>query len=96
MNEPPINRWSGAAPILMSLAAFFLVLWMIAKFGVGPHPKHDEGTIDHIFIVLMWLQLPIIAAFVFSGRRELKRIFPILTLQLALWAITAAAAVYLT
>jgi hypothetical protein len=96
MKAKPIERWSALAPIVMSLTALTMVLCAVAKYGLGPHQKHDETGADHLFILLMYLQLPIIAAFVYSGRRELKQLLPVLASQLALWAITAGAAVYLT
>ena len=80
----------------MSLMALTMVLWAIGKYGLGPHQKHDEDGADHIFILLMYLQLPIIAAFVFSSHRQVRQILPVLALQLTLWAITAGVAVYLT
>ncbi len=96
MNEHPINRWNGTAPILMSGAALMMVVFIAGKHGFPPLPRQDENAADHIFIILTFLQIPIIMSFVFSGRRELKRIAPVLALQLSLLAISIAAINYLT
>ena len=93
-SDSPIKQWDGAMPILMSV----IVLLMIAAelIGHGLHaPHHDEGTSDHIAIVLMFGQIPIMFWFVAMRRHAVSRILPTLAIQLALWAFTFVSAVVL-
>src|ERR1700687_5903685 len=88
-----IRSWSAAAPITMSSIVLMLMA-TDALFGLNPLPIHDEGAIDHIAMILMFGQVPIILYFVFNGRREIKRILPVLATQLSLGAIIFAAVHY--
>jgi hypothetical protein len=75
------------------------VLLMIAAELVrhGLHaPRHDEGTSDHIAIILMFGQAPIMFWFVATRRHSVSAILPTLVIQLALWTVTFASAVALT
>lgn len=47
----------------MSFAALVTVISHVALFGIAP--PSDEGTAAHIWQILMALQLPIIAIFLF-------------------------------
>ncbi|MEP7044392.1 MAG: hypothetical protein ABI843_15110 [Dokdonella sp.] len=62
---------SGIAPIVMSLAALFVVLLNLAGNGSAPEP--DEGAAAHTFQLLMIGQLPVIAFFVFRWLRRTPR-----------------------
>jgi len=52
---------SAFLPITMSLLALSLVLFHIAMYGTAR--EADEGTIAHLWQLLMGLQIPIIAFF---------------------------------
>ena len=73
-------------PLLMSLAAFGLILGYVALFGISGVPAQDEGTAAYLFQLLMVLQLPVIGWF---ALRELprapKQASLVLGLQAALW-----------
>lgn len=82
-------------PIIMSVAVLMMIAAELWKYG--PHaPHHDEETIDHIAILLMFGQIPIMFWFAAPGRRLARHVAPILAIQLSLWAITFALAVVLT
>ncbi|WP_109126462.1 hypothetical protein [Dyella sp. C11] len=82
-------------PIIMS--AIVLLMIVVELVQHGPHaPHHDEGTADHIAIMLMYGQIPIMFWFVASRRHPVRRILPVLLLQLALWSGTFVLAVALT
>jgi hypothetical protein len=89
MNKYPI-AWSGVVPIAMSLT--LLLMWIgRGVIGVNPLPIHDEDAIDHVGMLLMYGQVPVIAYFVFNSRRQIKRTLPLLGVQLSLWALVLAA-----
>lgn len=52
---------SAFLPITMSLLALSLVLFHIAMYGTAR--EADEGTVAHLWQLLMGLQIPIIAFF---------------------------------
>jgi hypothetical protein len=91
----PIRQWDGAMPVIMSANVLLLIAAELWKYG-PPVPHHDEGTIDHIAILLMFGQIPIMFWFAASGRRLARHVAPTLAIQLSLWAITFALAVGLT
>jgi hypothetical protein len=94
-NGAPIRQWDGAMPILMSLVVLLMVV--VEVFQHGFHAlHHDETTADHIAIILMFGQVPIMFWFVAKRRYPALRILPTLAAQLALWSITFASAVTLT
>ena len=94
-NGAPIRQWDGVMPILMSIVVLLMVAVELWKYG--PHlVHHDEGTADHIAILLMFGQIPIMFWFAASGRQHVRTILPTLVIQLSLWAITFALAVTLT
>ena len=52
---------SAFLPIAMSFIALSLVLFHIAAYGTAREP--DEGTVAHLWQVLIGMQIPIIAFF---------------------------------
>ena len=56
-----IRHPSAFLPIAMSLLALLLVLFHIARYGTAR--EADEGTVAHLWQLLMALQIPIIAWF---------------------------------
>nr|WP_199040220.1 hypothetical protein [Dyella sp. ASV24] len=85
----PSLRWNGAMPLLMSFVVIGMIVADLLRHGFHA-PHHDEGTADHIAILLMFGQLPIMASLALSGWREWPRTRPVLTLQVALWGLTYA------
>jgi hypothetical protein len=65
MSRQKINRISAAAPFVMSLSAFILVLVAVAT-GWDKGIK-DEGSAAHIFHLLIALQIPFILAFLVTA-----------------------------
>jgi hypothetical protein len=57
-----VRHPSALIPIMMSLAALALVVWPIPFNGV-PVREADEGTIAHLWQILMVGQLPVLAFF---------------------------------
>lgn len=91
----PIRRWDGAMPILMSIAVLLMIATEIARHGLHA-PRGDEDASDHIAMLLMYGQIPIMFWFVATRRQPAGRILSTLALQLALWVITFVSAVTLT
>ena len=91
----PIRQWDGAMPLLMSLTVLVIVVVELWKHGLHA-PHHDEETADHIAMLLMYGQVPILFWFVASRRGRVRRILPTLALQLGLWMGAFVAAVGLT
>jgi hypothetical protein len=58
---------SAFVPVAMSLTALALVLGHVAMFGTGPevvvNGRPDEGTVAHLWQLLMAGQLPVLAFF---------------------------------
>lgn len=82
-------------PILMSIVALLMIAVELWKHG--PHsPHHDEDTNDHVAMLLMYGQIPIMFWFARPRRDGIRKILPVLLIQLSLWAITFASAVALT
>lgn len=82
-------------PIIMSIIVLLMIAAELWKYG--PHaPRHNEGTIDHIAILLMFGQIPIMFWFAAPGRRRARQVIPTLAIQLSLWVITFILAVVLT
>ena len=82
-------------PILMSIIVLLMIAVELVKHGLHA-PHHDENTSDHIAIILMFGQIPMMFWFVAMRRHTVKRILPTLVVQLALWSITFASAATLT
>lgn len=85
---------SAFVPMAMSIAALAVVLVSLAMFGV-PSPHADEGATAHAWQLLMGLQVPVIAWFVFKWIRKTPRLtLGVLGIQIAL-ALAAMAPVYI-
>lgn len=82
-----IQRWNGATPLVMTGVVFVMVVMDLIRYGFHA-PRHDEGNADHIAILLMFGQIPIIVSFLWSGRKEIKRIAPVFIAQVAFWFMT--------
>jgi len=89
--EPPINRRSGWVPLAMTSTVLAMIVYGWLKHGFSA-PRHDETGADHIAMLLMFGQLPIVTHFVISGRHELRKIAPVLAAQVCLWFFAFAAA----
>jgi hypothetical protein len=87
--------WSGIAPIAMSLLVLLMLIAGDALFGANPLPIHDEDAADHIGMILMYGQVPIMLYFAFAGRHRIKRMLPVLLVQCLLWVSIFAAVAYL-
>lgn len=75
-----LMRPSGILPVVMSGAAFLLVLAHVAVFGIAR--ESDEGAAAHIWQLLMAGQLPIIAFFAIRWfRKDLRGTLVVLGLQ---------------
>lgn len=84
-----LKQPSAFVPPAMSLVAVAIVLIQIVRFGVVR--EADEGTVAHVWQLLMVAQLPIIAYFAFTWLpRATKPAITVLALDLI--AIVAAAA----
>jgi uncharacterized protein YneF (UPF0154 family) len=86
MSKYPI-AWSGVVPIAMSLTLLLLIWVGGGVLGVNPLPIHDEDAVDHIGMLLVYGQVPVIAYFVLDNRRETGRMLAMLGVQLALLAM---------
>jgi hypothetical protein len=89
MNEHPINRVSGFAPILLSAVALY------AALRSYHHAAHEDGN-WHVWLLALFLQVPIILYFVIQSRREIRRAVPVLVAQGALWGVSLLAGSYQT
>ena len=86
MSDHPINRWSGTFPLFLSLAALGMVSHGYADFRrFGPPP--DEGGAEHLFLIALAIQLPMMVWFAYATRREARRARPVLASQLGLFAV---------
>ena len=83
---------SSFVPVAMSATAIALILGHIAFFGIAP--QADEGTVAHLWQLLMAGQAPVIAWFAIQWlRRDTKRALAVLGVQ-ALAFLAALAPVY--
>ena len=81
-----VRHPSALIPMAMSLTALVLVLGNIAMFGTGPevvvNGRPDEGTIAHLWQILMAGQLPVLAFFAIKWLpRAPKPVLGVLGLQ---------------
>ncbi len=68
MTRDTVNRIVWTTPVLMSLVAFLIV---IATVATGWEQRSaDEGFAAHLFQILIVLQAPLIAAFLFTARTK--------------------------
>ena len=82
-------------PIAMSLAALLLLLGYIAVFGTAREPQEDEGTVAHIFQLLMGGQFPVIVLFMIKWLSQAPRqVLYVLALQLSAASLPMAVLFY--
>ena len=93
MDQQRINRVTGAAPIAMSIAAYLLVLAVVATHWEAG--RSDEGAGAHLFWLLVAGQAPIVLIYLASAdwKRPLAICRTLLFQALAL--MIAFGAVYL-
>jgi hypothetical protein len=91
-------QWSAILPLVMSLTALAMLLGLIALGLITAKPirhEHDDQTIEHLFQILMTVQLPIVLFFASKWlRRAPKPALRVLALQAGAW-LAACAPVYL-
>lgn len=88
-----IRQPMAVLPVAMSLAALATVLVTLARFGVVR--EADEGAAAHIWQLLMFAQMPIIAIFAIVWLpKKPRQALAVLALQ-AVAALAALAPVYL-
>jgi hypothetical protein len=93
INASPLKQLSAWLPVAMSLVALATVLGHIALFGSGRDA--DEGTVAHIWQLLMVAQFPMVAYFAFTWLpRDPGQALSVLALQAGA-ALAALAPVYL-
>jgi hypothetical protein len=72
-----MKNWSAFVPVAMSLTALTLVLVRVALAGTGPevvvNGRPDEGTVAHIWQLLMAGQLPVLLFFLIQWLRRAPR-----------------------
>jgi hypothetical protein len=76
----------------MSLLA--LAICAIGKAGLLPalEPPGDEGTLAHLYQLIMVAQVPLMVTFlVIAARRGWRQNLPVFGVQIALWILAAAA-----
>ncbi len=87
-----IRQPSAFLPVAMSLVALTLALGHVALFGVVH--EADEGTVAHIWQILMAVQVPIMAFFAIKYLpQKPKQVLLVLALQIVA-ALTACAPVF--
>ncbi len=87
MNEHPIHQVSAFGPIFMSILA------LLAVANSHHHASHEDGN-WHVWMLMLFLQLPLIPYFVIQSRHGLRPVAPIVATQAALWAIGLIAGAY--
>lgn len=87
MNEHPFNRVSAFAPIFMSIVALLAVAHSYRQ------ASHEDGS-WHIWMLMLFFQLPLTCYLTITSRREFRRVIPILTTQAALWIVSLVAGAY--
>lgn len=93
MHTNTFTRFSALAPVVMSLVALALVSGRIAL--VGTARQVDEGTVAHLFQLLIVCQVPIIAFFAIKWLRRIpKQALAVLALQALAVAVACAPVAY--
>ena len=82
----PTNQWTFWVPIFMSLLVLLMVVHDLAKFGLHA-PHHDETGADHIAMLLMFGQLPIMIGFIVAKWTTLKWRVAASAMQVVLWVL---------
>jgi hypothetical protein len=95
MNVSLLKRPTAFLPLAMSLTVLAMLLGTIAASGGTIQREADEGTIAHLFQILMAAQVPIIAFFAIKWMpRAPQQAITILALQVVA-ALAAMAPVLL-
>ena len=93
MHTNTFTRFSAFAPLVMSLAALALVIGRIAV--VGTARQVDEGTVAHLFQLLIVCQVPIVGFFAIKWLRRIpKQALAVLALQMLAVAVACAPVAY--
>ena len=87
MREHLINRISAFAPIFMSILA------LLAVARSYRHASHEDGN-WHIWVLLVFAQLPFLLYFLITSRGQLRRAAPIAATQVVLLAICLLAGAF--
>lgn len=91
---PLFKQPSAWTPLVMSLAAFAMIVGYVALFGIVRH--QDEGAPARIFQLLMLAQLPIAVYFAFKWLpRRPAQTLVVLALQTVAWIIPIMTAIWL-
>jgi hypothetical protein len=94
MTVSPMKQPSALIPIAMSLAALGMTLSYLAIVGVAAARQPDEGTVAHIWQLLMAGQLPVVAFFALKWLpRTPRQALQVLALQVGA-ALAALAPVF--
>jgi len=89
MTRTQINHWTAATPLLLSGASFLIAL----AAGVTGWERNlpDEGVAAHLFQLLIGVQVPIVALFLWtSDRAQFRSTGKWLALDLAAIALAFA------
>ncbi len=98
-----IKTWDGSLfmrpsafiPLLLSLAALFMVLIHFSIYGIVQ--QTDEGLLAHTFQLLMTIQIPFVAYFVIKWlQSKPKQTLQIFAIQVSLWIFAILAVIFLT
>lgn len=95
VSATPFKSPSALIPVAMSGAALAMTLVYVASVGVAAARQPDEGTVAHLFQILMAAQVPVVAVFAMTWLpRDPQRSLVVLALQGGA-ALAALAPVYL-
>ena len=95
INGSLLMQPSALIPLLMSLTALSLVIIHAAIYGIAH--EADEGTLAHIFQILMVAQLPVVVYFAIKWlQKNPKQSLLVLALQAATWLAAIAAVLWFT
>lgn len=72
VEDSPIRGWDGAMPIIMSAIVLVMVGFDLWKHGFHAL-HHDEGSADHIAMLLMFGQIPIMFWVAAPGRHRARK-----------------------
>ena len=89
MDRRKINRISGIMPIVLSLTAFGVV--MVAVLTGWEKGYTDEGSVAHIFQLLIVAEVPFILVFVATAEwKRVVRVVGLIALQAAALVLALA------
>ena len=94
-NDSLLLKPTAFIPLLMSLAGIAMVFihWAV----VGIVPESDEGTLAHIFQVLMAAQIPVAVFFLLRWVDEKpKQTIQVIVLQAVAWLTAIISVLFLT